>query len=91
MLCLVVRQAGVAVSSSDVANRHCAEKKRIVANTYILLPFTIQLVQLFVKDAALFKIMISFVQPKRTSSVLDRIVRVSLNVFVEDEPGQETQ
>jgi hypothetical protein len=90
-LCLVVRLVEVAVSSSDMANQHCAEKKRTATNTYILLPFTIQLFQLFVKDTTLLEIMICFIQPERASSVLDRIVRVSLNMLMQDKPGQETE
>jgi hypothetical protein len=73
---------GVAVSSSDTANQHCAEKKRIATSTYILLSFTIQLFQLFVKDTAFFEIMIRFVQPERASSVFDRIMRVGLNMLM---------
>jgi hypothetical protein len=86
-----VRLVGVAVSSSDMTNQHCAEKKRLATNTYILLPFTIQLFQLFVKDTTLLEIMICFIQPERASSVLDRIVRVSLNMLMQDEPGQKTE
>lgn len=57
----------------------------------ILLPFTIQLFELFVKDTALFEIMIRFEQFECASSVLDRIVHVCLDMFMQDEPGQETE
>jgi hypothetical protein len=77
------------------ANQHseltAREGRKNGKKTYILLPFTIQLLQLSIKDTAVFEILKRLIQPERTSSVLDRIVRVSLNMFMQDEPGQETQ
>jgi len=67
------------------------EKNEGRLNTYILLPFAIQLLQLFVKDAEVFEIMICLIQPERTSGVFDRIVRVSLNMLVQDKPRQKTK
>ena len=59
--------------------------------TYVLLPSTIQLLQLVVKHAAFLELVIRLVQSQRRPCVLDRVVRFCLDVLSEDEPGEKTE
>ena len=53
--------------------------------------FTVELIQLVVERALRLELQVDLVQLQCRERVLDRVVRVRLDVFLEDEPGQETQ
>lgn len=58
---------------------------------HILPPLLVQLVELLIKDTLLLKVVVRLVQIQRRPRVLDRIVRVRLDVLAEHKPREEAQ
>jgi len=54
-------------------------------------PLSINLVQLFVENTLLLKVLESLVELQSRARVLDRVVRICLNVLVKHKPGEETK
>ena len=59
--------------------------------TYVLAAFTVELLELLVKRALGLQLQMNLVQLQCGQGVLDGIVRVGLDVLVEDEPRKETE
>lgn len=55
-------------------------------DAYILSARFIEFFKLLVEDSLLLELVVSFVKHKGGPSILDRIVRINLNVFMQDKP-----
>jgi len=60
--------------------------RAVRASTHMFAPLPVKLIQLFVKNPLFLEVLISLVKHQSRAGVLDRVVRIRLNVLVEYKP-----